>query len=176
MASTEIVSNLKLITSGTVPTTSNLGNGELAFGLVGEVAKLYGNVNGTIVDFSDFLRTAPVTSVAGKTGAVSLTKSDVGLSNVDNTADANKTVLQARRWLGSDVRNTNEAPSFYMSGSSMTSRYEFKYVNTIGLSSLFKDTYCYVQTMTPWGDSSGGYPVQIATQSDTDGNVSMAMS
>lgn len=84
MASAEIVSNLKLITSGNVPTTSNLGNGELAFGLVDGVAKLYGNVNGTIVDFSDFLRTAPVTSVAGKTGAVSLAKDDVGLGNVDN--------------------------------------------------------------------------------------------
>ena len=84
MASVEIVSNLKLITSGNVPTTSNLGNGELAFGLVDGVAKLYGNVNGTIVDFSDFLRTAPVTSVAGKTGAVSLAKDDVGLGNVDN--------------------------------------------------------------------------------------------
>ena len=84
MASAEIVSNLKLITSGNVPTTSNLGNGELAFGLVDGIAKLYGNVNGTIVDFSDFLRTAPVTSVAGKTGAVSLAKGDVGLGNVDN--------------------------------------------------------------------------------------------
>lgn len=303
MASTEIVSNLKLITSGNVPTTSNLGNGELAFGLVGGVAKLYGNVNGTIVDFSNFVEalacdihkdfsasengkvcigsipvydnnitidiscttantyhgtlviatqnyyiqsavmygdennmlaplvkiehtegivtvycafpgysknqvhikvtpkrgevtrvlesvaempttnlynftkalTFPVTSVSGKTGAVTLNKSDVGLGNVDNTADANKTVLQARRWLGSDVRDTNEAPSFYMSGSSMTSRYEFKCVDVIGLSSLFEGTYCYVQTMTPWGDSSGGYPVQIATQSDTDGNVRMAM-
>ena len=175
MASAEIVSNLKLITSGNVPTTSNLGNGELAFGLVGGVAKLYGNVNGTIVDFSDFLKVAPVTSVAGKTGAVTLNKSDVGLGNVDNTADANKSVAQARRWLGSDVRDTNEAPSFYMSGSSMTSRYEFKQVAAIGLSSLFEGTYCYVQTMTPWGDNSGGYPVQIATQSDTDGNVRMAM-
>lgn len=84
MASAEIVSNLKLITSGNVPTTSNLGNGELAFGLVDGVAKLYGNVNGTIVDFSDFLQTAPVTSVAGKTGAVTLAKGDVGLGNVDN--------------------------------------------------------------------------------------------
>lgn len=52
MASAEITSNLKLITSGTIPTTSNLANGELAFGLVGGVAKLYGNVNGTIMDFA----------------------------------------------------------------------------------------------------------------------------
>ncbi|RYM02804.1 hypothetical protein EWH99_10750 [Sporolactobacillus sp. THM7-7] len=34
----------------------------------------------------------PVISVAGKTGDVALGKSDVGLSNVDNTADADKPV------------------------------------------------------------------------------------
>lgn len=38
---------------------------------------------------------APVSSVAGKTGAVTLTKSDIGLSNVDNTSDANKPISTA---------------------------------------------------------------------------------
>ena len=38
-----------------------------------------------------------VTSVAGRTGAVVLTKSDVGLSNVDNTSDANKPVSTAQQ-------------------------------------------------------------------------------
>lgn len=37
-----------------------------------------------------------VTSVAGKTGAVTLVKADVGLANVDNTADANKPVSTAQ--------------------------------------------------------------------------------
>lgn len=73
MASTEIVSNLKLITSGNVPTTSNLGNGELAFGLVGGVVKLYGNVNGTIVDFSNFVEagggTPYVTTISSWSGS-----------------------------------------------------------------------------------------------------------
>jgi hypothetical protein len=36
-----------------------------------------------------------VSSVAGRTGAVTLTKSDVGLSNVDNTSDANKPISTA---------------------------------------------------------------------------------
>jgi len=36
-----------------------------------------------------------VTSVAGKTGNVTLAKADVGLANVDNTADANKPVSTA---------------------------------------------------------------------------------
>lgn len=38
---------------------------------------------------------APVTSVAGKTGAVTLVKADVGLANVDNTSDAAKPLSAA---------------------------------------------------------------------------------
>ena len=38
-----------------------------------------------------------VTSVAGRTGAVVLTKTDVGLANVDNTSDANKPVSTAQQ-------------------------------------------------------------------------------
>lgn len=58
----------------------------------------------------DYLKTAPVTSVNGKTGAVTLEKSDVGLGSVDNVsvnarmnrttnvnaADANYTSYMAR--------------------------------------------------------------------------------
>lgn len=48
--------------------------------------------------------TAPVTSVAGKTGAITLVKGDVGLSNVDNTSDLNKPVSTATQ----SVLNTKE--------------------------------------------------------------------
>lgn len=47
--------------------------------------------------FSWSSATAPVTSVAGKTGAVTLVKGDVGLGNVDNTSDANKPVSTAQQ-------------------------------------------------------------------------------
>ena len=40
---------------------------------------------------------APVASVAGKTGAVTLVKGDVGLGSVDNTADSDKNVLSATK-------------------------------------------------------------------------------
>lgn len=40
---------------------------------------------------------APVTSVASKTGAVALVKADVGLTNVDDTSDANKPVSTAQQ-------------------------------------------------------------------------------
>lgn len=90
MASKNLVSNLKVITSGNTPTTSQLANGEFAFGIVDGVARLFGNVGGTIYEFS------LVRSVAGKTGNVTLSKTDVGLSNVDNTSDMDKPVSTAQ--------------------------------------------------------------------------------
>ena len=44
-----------------------------------------------------YITSGAVDSVAGKTGVVTLTKSDVGLSNVDNIADINKNVLSATK-------------------------------------------------------------------------------
>ena len=52
--------------------------------------------NGTAFDKVD--NTDAVATVAGRTGNVVLTKSDVGLSLVDNTADATKNVLSATKW------------------------------------------------------------------------------
>lgn len=49
----------------------------------------------TLADWKLFTGVGDVVSVAGKTGAVTLTKADVGLSNVDNTSDANKPVSTA---------------------------------------------------------------------------------
>jgi hypothetical protein len=51
----------------------------------------------TLADWLELAATGVVTSVAGRTGAVVLTKSDVGLSNVDNTSDANKPVSTAQQ-------------------------------------------------------------------------------
>jgi hypothetical protein len=44
------------------------------------------------VTIAQIKATAPVQSVNGKTGDVTLVKGDVGLGNVDNTADADKPV------------------------------------------------------------------------------------
>ena len=50
--------------------------------------------NGIIIA-ADGTTSAAVLSVAGKTGAVTLDKADVGLGNVDNTSDANKPISTA---------------------------------------------------------------------------------
>lgn len=49
----------------------------------------------TLGNWIEITAAGAVTSVAGKTGVVSLVKADVGLSNVDNTSDANKPVSTA---------------------------------------------------------------------------------
>lgn len=69
--------------------------------------------------------TAPVTSVASKTGAVTLVKGDVGLGNVDNTSDANKPVSTAQQTaLDGKVNVTNGGGETYFdatnSGSAIT--------------------------------------------------------
>lgn len=51
---------------------------------------------GTLADWKLFTAAGDVTSVAGRVGAVVLTKADVGLSNVDNTADTAKPVSTAQ--------------------------------------------------------------------------------
>lgn len=52
----------------------------------------------TLANWQELLTpTDAVQSVAGKTGVVTLAKSDVGLGNVDNTADSTKKVLSASK-------------------------------------------------------------------------------
>lgn len=51
---------------------------------------------GTLADWKQLTAGGDVTSVAGRTGAVVLTKTDVGLANVDNTSDVNKPVSTAQ--------------------------------------------------------------------------------
>lgn len=51
--------------------------------------------SGSYNDLTDKPAAGAVSSVAGRTGAVVLTKSDVGLSNVDNTSDTNKPISSA---------------------------------------------------------------------------------
>lgn len=66
---------------------------------------------GTLDSFTDTAQAAaaaPVQSVAGRTGAVTLANGDVGLGNVDNTSDANKPVSTAQQTALNGKANTNQ--------------------------------------------------------------------
>lgn len=54
----------------------------------------------------------PVTKVAGKTGAVTLVKGDVGLGNVDNTSDKNKPISNATQMALNDKQSRITANGF----------------------------------------------------------------
>jgi hypothetical protein len=71
-----------------------VGTAGTQFGITFDVGD-YAIYNGTVWEKSD--TTDAVASVNGKTGIVTLTKADVGLGSVDNTADAAKNVLSATK-------------------------------------------------------------------------------
>jgi hypothetical protein len=76
--------------AGKAPQTTDLELGELAVNTYD--GKLYLRRN----DGTDaILEVGPIRSVAGKTGAVTLAKADVGLGDADNTSDAAKPVSTA---------------------------------------------------------------------------------
>jgi hypothetical protein len=61
---------------------------------------------------------SPVTSVAGRTGAVVLAKGDVGLGNVDNTSDVNKPVSTAQQTaLDAKVDKTTQVNGHALTGN-----------------------------------------------------------
>lgn len=79
---------LSLKPRGAAPTNPFWGDGSLYRNTDG---KIYHKVLGAWVEFG----LSPVQSVAGKTGAVTLVKGDVGLANVDNTSDLAKPISTA---------------------------------------------------------------------------------
>lgn len=100
MAALEIQSNLKCITSGNVPTTTELANSEFAFGVVGGDPKLYGNVNGTIVDFTPSLTATDIQNLLAAGTGIRLSINQAGRLSIAINSDG-FTLL--------DTQNTGEA-------------------------------------------------------------------
>lgn len=96
LAEDETISGAKTFTGKVVMNSSdNVGIGTTA---PSEKLEVTGNIKATKFkgDGSELTNIPyPVTKVAGKTGAVTLAKGDVGLGNVDNTSDANKPISNA---------------------------------------------------------------------------------
>lgn len=60
-----------------------------------------------------------------------------------------------------DTRNDNQPPSWYVTNYPRTTAMEFKFCSVLGLPNV-DSTYCSLQTIIPWMDSTGGYPKQTA--------------
>lgn len=76
--------------AGKVPATADLALGEIAVNTTDGKLFLKKSDGGEFI-----VEVGPVVSVAGRTGAVTLARADVGLGSVDNTADAAKPISNA---------------------------------------------------------------------------------
>lgn len=87
------------ITVNYAPDPSSVQTGDIVICTTEKKTYIHnGGTAGTSADFTTLeTPTDVVTSVAGKTGVVTLVKGDVGLGNVDNTSDMNKPVSTAQQ-------------------------------------------------------------------------------
>tara|TARA_S200002703_G_scaffold6312_1_gene6988 strand:- start:982 stop:2232 length:1251 start_codon:yes stop_codon:yes gene_type:complete len=105
------------------------------------------------VNVSQIKALAPVQSVAGKTGTVTLAKGDVGLSNVDNTADADKPVSSATQTALNAKQDT------------LVSATNIKTVNS---NSLLGSGNIEISSSVAWGGITGTLSSQTDLQSALD--------
>lgn len=133
MATLQIPSNVKCITSGQVPTTEKLKDGEFAFGKVGGVAKLYGNVNGVIIDFtgdsggSKYANTSEIVD-----NAITLTSTST-LADLATQILAQKTKVVRMDW---DENLQRIMPPILPSVGVYSSNVEFKVISTAKTSDI----------------------------------------
>lgn len=116
------------------------------------------------------LNPARVESVAGKTGAVTLTKSDVGLGNVDNTSDLNKPVSTATQAKFDALQAEFDAlPVFASAAENAAGTVEGKMVDPLGIREAFNATgSAPVYACRAWVNFNGTVPMTIRAS----GNVS----
>jgi hypothetical protein len=103
---------------------------------------------------------APVQSVAGQTGTVTLAKGDVGLGNVDNTSDANKPVSTATQTALDGKQDT------------LVSATNIKTINTVSL--LGSGDITIGGGGAAWGDITGTLSSQTDLQGELDAKVTDA--
>jgi hypothetical protein len=103
---------------------------------------------------------SPVQSVSGRTGNVTLTKSDVGLSNVDNTSDADKPVSTDTQTALNAKQNTLSLTTTGTSGAA-----------TLVGSTLNIPQYSGGGGSATWGSITGTLSSQTDLQTALDGKV-----
>lgn len=98
-------------------------------------------------------------------GSVSKASAYEGAVVAKNAADGAQTTANSAlaRVTLKDTRNDNQTPQWYFTNYPKQIVQEFKLTSKIGITGA--ETYCYLETLVPWSDSSGGWPKQVATVS-----------
>ena len=81
-----------------------------------------------------------------------------------DTPNLSTAAVRSSKYLyGEDTRSNNAAPSSYQASTvSMTMKLDFKSASTISAPNKNEKDFVIVQTVCPWGDSSGGLPSQLS--------------
>ena len=113
-----------------------------AFPTTGESGKIYVETTGNTTyrwSGSAYVKitSGEVASVAGKTGAVTLTKADVGLTNVDNTSDADKPISSATQAVLNTKVNTSDVIAIANGGTGGTTAAEARANLELGSAALY---------------------------------------
>jgi hypothetical protein len=120
------------------------------------------STDGTVASWATSGGGGAVTSVAGKTGVVSLVKADVGLGNVDNTSDANKPVSTAQAT--ADALALAKASNLSDLVSAATARTNLG----LGTAAVQPDTR-YVRTINGTGPDGAGNVAVSSTGANING-------
>ena len=127
----------------------------------------HSHTSSNITDFiSAASGAAPVQTVAGRAGNVTLTKSDVGLGNVDNTSDVNKPVSAAQAAADSAVQNAAASDATTKANNAQT--YAVQRSNHTGtqLASTISDFNASASGAAPVQSVSGRIGNVVLTKND----------
>jgi hypothetical protein len=108
------------------------------------------------IDITQIKAQSPVQSVNSNIGVVVLTKTDIGLSNVDNTSDANKPVSTAQQ-TALDAKQAT-----LVSGTN---------IKTINSTSILGSGNIAISSSVAWGGITGTLSSQTDLQTALDGKV-----
>lgn len=111
-----------------------------------------------------------VTSVANKTGAVTLSKSDVGLNKVDNTPDTEKPISTAVRNALEGKANSSHTHSYLpLAGGTMTGNAGIQYPTANGTTK----TGNFISAGGGYGTGSGKNGLKLLSFDSSDGQAGM---
>ena len=144
------------------------------------------HVKADITDFPTSMPASDVSAWAKAATKPSYSKAEVGLGNVDNTADSTKSVKyaassnyansagKANGIVISDTRNENPAPSSAAFDKRLLTA-DFKVNDKINSPTGFSGTYCGVLSFAPWSETSGGHGYQLAFGYASEGHPRLAL-
>jgi hypothetical protein len=168
MRQTLILKNNQL--AGSVPAPEELKIGEIAINTADAI--IYTKTNNGIVTAigvggtSDGVLLAPVQSVAGRIGNITLSKNDVGLTNIDNISDINKPVSIAQAAADTAVRNIAASDATTKANSAQAFAIQRSNHTGTQLSSSISDFTSAVITATPVKSVAGKTGIVVLTKAD----------